>query len=180
MAPLDIECFLILNDADPKTLALLKSRAEPLLAEIKQSVPKLHIQTEYMSERFDAAYPKIKEMLLKGRYQNVLFNLDQCGHSHVDAATLREISVSFTSAEIFYTFAVASLIAFLQKANPKLVLARLGFLGVTQTDLSVLEGQLSSREWLGPQSASFLSPSRAVPNMSALSRSITRKAGNAG
>lgn len=149
MAPLDIECFLILNDADSETLALLKSHAEPMLAEIKQNVPKLHIQTEYMSEPFETAYPRIKEMLLKGRYQNVIFNLDQCGHSHVDAATLREISVSFTSAEIFYTFAVASLIAFLQKANPKLVLARLGFLGVTQTDLSVLEGQLSNRAWLG-------------------------------
>jgi hypothetical protein len=102
-----------------------------------------------MSDPFEVAYPKAKELLLKGRYQNVLFNLDQCGHSHVDRATLRDVIVSFTSAEIFYTFAVASLIAFLQKNNSKLVLARLGFLGVTQADLSALEGKLSNREWLG-------------------------------
>jgi three-Cys-motif partner protein len=149
MAPLDIECFLVLNDADPEVLPILKSHVEPLLAEIKQEVPKLYIKAEYMSKPFEEAYPIIKALLLQGRYQSVLFNLDQCGHSHVDRVTLRDISVSFNSAEIFYTFAVASLIAFLHKANPKLVLSRLGFLGVTMNDLSVLEGKLTSREWLG-------------------------------
>lgn len=149
MAPLDIECFLILNDSDPETLALLKTHVEPVLQEIKEEVPKLHIQAAYMCERFEEGYLNIKELLLRGGYQNVLFNLDQCGHSHVDAETLRDISVSFASAEIFYTFAVASLIAFLHKANPKLVLARLGFLGVTLNDISVLEEQQSNREWLG-------------------------------
>src|SRR5882757_6463489 len=44
MAPLDIECLLILNDFEPETINLLRSHVEPLLAEITQNVPKLHLQ----------------------------------------------------------------------------------------------------------------------------------------
>jgi three-Cys-motif partner protein len=149
MAPLDIECFLILNDADPDTLAFLKTHTEPMLAVVKTEVPRLHIKPEYMNFEFEAAYPRMKGLLQAGRYHNVLFNLDQCGHSHVERATLRDIGVSFSSAEIFYTFAIEALIAFLEKTDPALVAARLGFLGITRADISVLEGQMSVREWLG-------------------------------
>lgn len=149
MAPLDIECFLVLNDADPDTLAFLKTHTEPLLAAVKADVPKLHIKAEYMSFEFEEAYPKIKELLQAGRYHNVVFNLDQCGHSHIERKTLRDIGTSFASAEIFYTFAIEALLAFLEKANPALVAARLGFLGITRADVSILEEHMSVREWLG-------------------------------
>jgi hypothetical protein len=95
------------------------------------------------------AYHEIKQLLELGRYRNVLFNLDQYGHSHVERATLTDISASFTSAEIFYTFAIASLLAFLRKADPRLVTAQLGFLGMTPTDLSSLEGWMNNNAWLG-------------------------------
>lgn len=149
MAELDIEGFLILNDADAGTVDFLKTNVEPLLAAIKEEVPKLHIQAAYLNKAFEAAYPEIKTLLLQGRYQNVLFNLDQCGSSHVDRDTLANISASFASAEIFYTFAISSLLAFLGKANQKLITAQLGFLGITSGDLSPLQGRLSKNEWLG-------------------------------
>ena len=149
MAALDIECFLFLNDLDPATVKLLRSHIDPLLAAIKSDVPRLHIQVSYFSKPFEEAYPEIKELLARGRYQNVLFNLDQCGNSHVDRATIADIASSFNSAEVFYTFAISSLLAFLGKSNPTLLVSQLGFLGVTAVNLVPLEGRMSNNEWLG-------------------------------
>jgi three-Cys-motif partner protein len=149
MAPLDIECFLILNDAEPGTAAILKNNVEPIVAAIRADAPKLHLQVAYFEKPFEALYPEIKLLLAQGRYHNVLFNLDQYGHSEVQLSTLADISASFTSAEIFYTFGILSLLAFLSKSDPALLRKQLGFLGVTDADLSPLESQLSRSDWLG-------------------------------
>jgi three-Cys-motif partner protein len=149
MAAIDIQCLMILNDADPETLEFLKTHVEPLRAAITSEVPRLHLHVEYRSKRFEEVYPEIKAMLVQNGYQNVLFNLDQCGTSHVNRATLSDIVTSFASAEIFYTFAIASLLAFLTKDNPQLLAGQLSFLGVQPTDLSALEARMSNQEWLG-------------------------------
>lgn len=149
MAALDIECFIILNDAEPGTIGILKGHVEPLLAAARAEVPKLHVQVAYFEKPFEALYPEIKAQLEQGRYQNVLFNLDQYGHSGVEVATLGDISASFGSAEIFYTFAISSLLAFLRKSNPVFLAKQLAFLGATPADLSALDGQMSRNEWLG-------------------------------
>ncbi len=149
MATLDIECFLILNDAEPDALALLRSNVAPLLAGVKGQQPRLHLEIEYLSMPFETAYTSIKELLQRGRYQNVLFNLDQYGHSNVKRETLTDIISAFSSSEIFLTFSIASLLAFLHKDSPTFVAAQLGFLGATLADLSPLEGRMSKNEWLG-------------------------------
>jgi len=149
MATLDIECFLILNDAEPETLELLKSNMAPLLVAAKEQQPRLHLQVECFDKPFEEIYPTIKDLLQRGRYQNVLFNLDQCGYSHVTRNTITDIVASFSSAEIFLTLLITSLLAFLRKDNPALVVAQLGFLGVSSVDLSSLESRMSNREWLG-------------------------------
>jgi three-Cys-motif partner protein len=149
MAPLEIECFMILNDAKPSTIDILKSHVEPVIAAVRSEVAKLHLRVAYFVKPFEASYPEIKALLAEGRYQNVLFNLDQYGQSHVEARTISDISMSFRSAEVFYTFSISSLLAFLQKSNPSLLAKRLSILGVTPTDLSALEGQMSKYEWLG-------------------------------
>lgn len=149
MAPLDIECFMILNDAEPGTIDILKSHVEPIVAAMRSEVPRLHLQISYYATPFEHLFPDIKVLLDKGRYQNVIFNLDQYGHSDVAAETIADICTSFSSAEVFHTFAIASLLAFLPKSNPELLARHLSFLEVTLTDLSALEAQMSKREWLG-------------------------------
>ncbi|MGA9008552.1 MAG: hypothetical protein WB495_17155 [Xanthobacteraceae bacterium] len=54
MAPLEIECFLALNDEDPDALGLLKSHAEPLIAAARAEVPKLDLQVRYFQKPFYA------------------------------------------------------------------------------------------------------------------------------
>ena len=53
MAPLDIECFLVLNDYEPEAVDVLRGNVEPLLAEIAQNVPKLHLRVNYLSRAFE-------------------------------------------------------------------------------------------------------------------------------
>ena len=146
----EVECFLVFNDANHAAVDQLKRHATPLLAGIEQTCSKLHLHVEYLNDLFEVAYPKIRSFLERGRYRNVLFNLDQCGDKHVARRTIVEIMHSYPSVEIFYTFAIESLLAFLQKRQPEQLRKRLGYLGLTGSDIQRLDPDLiSTNEWLG-------------------------------
>ncbi|MGP0057901.1 MAG: three-Cys-motif partner protein TcmP [Beijerinckiaceae bacterium] len=146
---IEIECLLVLNDADRNVVEILKGNLAPLLGAIGQDVNKLHLHVEYLNHSFEEAYPVMKQFLSQGRYRNVLFNLDQCGHRHVDRKTLIDIMRSYPSAEIFYTFAIEALVSFLHKSEPTLLAAQLAYVGLDNTDLKSLEGAMSKNSWLG-------------------------------
>lgn len=148
MAPLDIECLLVLNDSDKDAFAALKSNVEPIRAAIIAEVPRLHIRVEYMEKKFERVYPLIKQLIEQGRFRNVVFNLDQCGHSLVERETIVDVMRSYESAEIFYTFSIESLLAFLQKSNPQAFAAQLRAIGLSERELAELEQQASRKEWL--------------------------------
>lgn len=149
MSPLDIECLLLLNDENTETMDLLKSHVVPLEAAIKADVPRLHLRVEFRNQPFETLYPEVKSLLERGHYRNVLFCLDQCGHSHVNTSTIRDIMASFSSAEIFHTFMIQSLITFLVKADPVMLSSQLKYLGVAADNLRPLEGLMGKQEWLG-------------------------------
>jgi three-Cys-motif partner protein len=149
LGAIEIECLLVLNDASRDVIELLKTYVAPLHGEIKQNVAKLHLRVEYLNEPFETAYPMIKQFLQQGRYRNVLFNLDQCGHSHVERKTLLDVMRSYPSAEIFYTFAIEALVSFLRKAEPALLKTQLGYIGLDSADLQTLEGAMNRKSWLG-------------------------------
>jgi len=149
LKPLEIECLLILNDASPEAIEILEIHVAPLLAEVKQTHPTLHIRVEYTSDEFETAYPAVKQLLQNGRFRNVIFNLDQYGHSHVNRATLVDIMRSYPSAEIFYTFAIESLLAFLRASEPMALASQLASLNLSETDLRNLEGGTNKKPWLG-------------------------------
>lgn len=149
MSPIDIECLLVLNDYDRATVAMLKENAEPLIANIKQNVPRLHLHVEYREKKFEEAYPEIKELIDKGNYQNVLFNLDQCGTAKVDIETISDITSSYLSAEIFYTFGIETLVSFLNQSDPNALAKQLNPFGVSAAQLAELDGLMSKQEWLG-------------------------------
>lgn len=149
LGALEIECLLVLNDAKEGVVDLLKTRVEPLLAEIRETAPRLHVRVEYLSQSFESAYPDIKTLLEQGRYRSVLFNLDQCGHSLVTRATLIDIMRSNPSVEIFYTFAIESLVSFLRKTDPTMLARQLAHLHLDPADLGALEQAMSRSAWLG-------------------------------
>lgn len=146
---IEVECLLIFNDAIPDVTEVLKSYTEPVLAAARETSPKLHLSVCYMSNAFKVSYPAIKQMIARGRYRNVLFNLDQCGHSKVDAPTLTDIMASTPSAEIFYTFAIQSLLAFLSRTNPKLMASQVKSLGISPAAFLIEDGRISNAAFLG-------------------------------
>lgn len=149
LSPIEIECLLVLNDADNNVVKLLKENVTPIKSAILETTDKLQLRIEYFNEIFEAAYPKIKDLLSRGRYRSVLFNLDQCGHSHVDRKTLVDIMRSYPSTEIFYTFAIESLLAFLRKSEPELLATQLSYLRMNDAELKRLEGMMNKNMWLG-------------------------------
>ncbi|WP_417614229.1 three-Cys-motif partner protein TcmP [Parasphingorhabdus sp.] len=149
LGAIEIECLLLLNDESQEAINTLKSNVTPLLAEIKENHDKLNLQVEYLNHPFEVAYPTVKKYLSQGSYRNVIFNLDQCGHSHVAHGTILDIMRSYPSAEIFYTFAVESLLAFLRKSEPEAFAKQLGAVGVDDKALESLQGTLNNYAWLG-------------------------------
>jgi three-Cys-motif partner protein len=146
---IEIECLLVLNDFSRDAIERLKVNLAPLQAKIQSTTPRLHLRVEYMNEAFEEAYPKVKRLLEQGRYRSVLFNLDQCGHSYVERSTLVDIMRSYSSVEIFYTFAIKALLSFLKKADPIKLAEQLRPFGLQSTDLGALEGAMSKSTWLG-------------------------------
>ena len=145
----EIECLLLLNDHDKSVAEILKENVAPLCGAIKETVPRLHTHIEFLNQDFEDAYPNIKRILTERRYGNVLFNLDQSGHSQVHPETLFDIMHTYRSAEVFFTFAIEALIAFLQKDNPEAVRVQLGRFGISDGALKDLDGIANKRTWLG-------------------------------
>ncbi len=149
LGAIEVECLLVFNDASRDAIELLKTHVAPIQADIALTCPKLHLQVEYLNDFFEVAYPKIKALLSQGRYRSVIFNLDQCGHSHVERGTILDIMHSWPAAEIFYTFVITSLLAFLQKDEPERLRAQLDHLGIPANDMQALDGLMSRKDWLG-------------------------------
>jgi three-Cys-motif partner protein len=106
LGAVEVECLFVFNDASRDAIELLKTHVAPMQAVVSQTCPKLHLRVEYLNEFFEVAYLDIKRLLEQGRYRSVIFNLDQCGHSHVERNTILDIMHSYPAAEIFYTFVI--------------------------------------------------------------------------
>lgn len=119
MRSIQIECLLILNDFDKSAIEQLKENIIPLLVGGKEDNPNLHIEVEYFSGAFDDIYLKIKRRMESAKCSNVLFNLDQCGHSNVNIDIIKNIMQSWKSAEIFLTFPIKAILAFLSPDREK-------------------------------------------------------------
>lgn len=117
-AALTIECLIVFNDKDPEAIHLLKQNLAPHLAAAKEQ-DGLIIRPQYFSDSFEHIYPEIKDRLLATRCNNVLFNLDQCGYSHVTTACIRDIMISWKSAEVILTFMIKALLTFLSPNEKK-------------------------------------------------------------
>lgn len=160
---LEIECLLLLNDADSYALQMLRELCEPRLGAIKDEVSRLHVSVRYLNAEFEKAYPEIRALVADGRYRNAIFNLDQYGYAQVARATMQDIMTSTASAEIIYTFAIESLLAFLSKTDPIVLQQQLRPFGLGDGLPAGLDGGLvSNRDWLGAAERLVFSTFRTI------------------
>ena len=128
LGAVEIECLLILNDDTAEAVEALKAHVAPLMIENARTT-----HGSSSAQYLTGVRGRLSENqghARDGRYRNVLFNLDQCGHRHVERSTLVDIMRAYPSVEIFYTFAIESLLAFLQKHDPVLVARQLQPFGI--------------------------------------------------
>lgn len=145
----EIECFLQLNDSKPAVMELLKDNLAPIIAETKDISSKLKLIVEYSVGEFEIHYPNFAARIESGRFRNVIYNLDQCGHSHVERETLQKIMRSEKSVEIFYTYFIDTLITYLDKSNPSAVRKKFQHLQIDSEKFNFLDTKISNQEWMG-------------------------------
>jgi three-Cys-motif partner protein len=149
MQPVRISCELVLNDDDPDAFECLKSEVAPVLGAIREEVPEVTINVQIFDRQWEKLFPEIMSSLTGKNIRNVIFNLDQYGHSTVSPQTIDAIMRSFASPEIFLTFAIQSWLAFLQTTNAEHLARQLQRVGVRATDLQQLEAAISNQATLG-------------------------------
>ncbi len=148
---LSIECLFIVNETDPEANEKLYAQLKKFKADSDTLKEKLNLKILKLQKPFIEAYPKIKEILLNKRFQNVLFNIDPCGYSQVNFATLRDIMNSFKNVEIFYTFMIGALLQFasLKQDRIHLIKNNIKKLGFTSEDFFNNKTSWKKSEWLG-------------------------------
>lgn len=146
---IDFDCFMICNDTELDAINCLKENITPYVAEIKETCPGLKIKVEFSIGRFEENYFSIKEKINNIGVRNVIFNLDQCGYTHVSKKVIVDIMGSFKSVEIFYTFVIEAFLKFATKSNIDKLKQYLAPLGISYDDLLSLPKNLGKIEWLG-------------------------------
>ena len=147
---LRIQCRLVLNDIDPDTIALLRDEVDKRFAQVRQTHPTLDLEIEYHTLAFERFYWLHRTDLFGSGYANLLFNLDQYGYAHVKRSTLVDImNADARSVEVFFTFAIQTLIAFLEKKRPGTLAPYLDPLDVHAEKLDELEDVFGTKRWLG-------------------------------
>lgn len=149
MRPVHISCTLILNDEDPVAVDCLKEAVAPVLGGLLSEVPEVSLTVEYRNCAWNDLFHDAVRTLVAQNFRNVIFNLDQYGHSTVPPAHLDVIMRSFASPEVFLTFAIQSWLAFLQTTSPEQLSRQLQRAGVQSGQLSQLQGTIANGATLG-------------------------------
>lgn len=149
MPLVEVHCLLLLNDANLDAIELLKTNIAPLVHLAQESNSGIELQVQFECGEFEIMLPAFQAAVEARRCRNVIYNLDQCGHSQVELTTITRLMASEKSVEIFYTYSIKSLLTYLNQTNPDSVRRNLEHLG-TAADLSELpDGLVNKTEWLG-------------------------------
>ena len=148
--PIQFDVLLIVNDAKPGVIEMCLENLAPVHAAIKDGCERLNVTVKSFAQDFETVYPEIKRMIdSSGYHSSVLFNLDQCGHSKVELATLTDILRSYPASEVFLTFAINAFVSFLPKRDQAELSRRLQHVGVDVKSLGEMDECSTDQAWLG-------------------------------
>ena len=119
------------------------------LGAIRENHPHLEIEPVFLNEKFEAALGKIFAHIKNSGHGNILFNLDQYGHSQVSVKTIRQLMATSESVEIFLTFAIEAFCAYLSADEEKNRVSLNGFDALANLKRALENGDLINKpEWL--------------------------------
>lgn len=149
MPSVEIDCLMILNDTDAYAVNSLREATAPFIAASREDGSNVMLSVDYHQGEFENLVDQFVSRVDNGRYRSVIYNLDQCGHSRVNRDTVARLVRSKDSVEVFLTYAVQSLITYLDRSNPEVVRRRLEYLNLRPGALSFTDDLMSKKEWLG-------------------------------
>lgn len=149
MPKAEINCLMILNDSDPDAYRKLREAVAPYAAAAQETESNVTLSFKFYHGKFEALVDKFLTLIRNERYQNVIYNLDQCGHGQVNRATISRLINSERSVEIFFTYAIKTLIAFLDQHNLQRNRNQLQYLDLHPNAIELAEDQMTKGEWLG-------------------------------
>lgn len=149
MPNVEVQCLLILNDDDPDAISLLRDTLAPLEGKARSGSSGVDLQVQFHTGLFEKVLPNFLAAIEAGRYRNVIYNLDQSGHSHVERATIGKLMASEKSVEIFYTYSIQALFTYLNQSDPESIKRALQHLGLDPGSLDFTDRFMSKNEWLG-------------------------------
>lgn len=149
MPSVEIDCLMILNDTDADAVNSLREATAPFIAASREDGSNVMLSVDYHQGEFENLVDQFVSRVDNGRYRSVIYNLDQCGHSRVNRDTVARLVRSKDSVEVFLTYAVQSLITYLDRSNPEVVRRRLEYLNLRPGALSFTDDLMSKKEWLG-------------------------------
>ncbi|MCY4288543.1 MAG: three-Cys-motif partner protein TcmP [Aestuariivita sp.] len=149
MPMVDVECMMILNDCDPNAISEVRKALAPFEAEAKEEDSHVQLLTEYYTGQFETRVDHFRDRIEAKRFNNVICFLDQYGSSKVRRRTITNLMYSRKSVEIFLTYAIESLIAFLNQHDPNLLKKQLQHLELDANALEFSQELLSQQQWLG-------------------------------
>lgn len=149
LKPITFDCILFFNDVDASAIELLKIKLAPLIIDIKEKNSGLNIKIRYSNCIFEQRYRYIKEEIKKLKIQNVIFNLDQYGYTHVTKEIIIDIMNSFKSVEILFTFMIGGFLQYASPSDIPKIQKNLDRIGISYEDLNAIRDIIDKKEWLG-------------------------------
>ncbi|MBH9995883.1 MULTISPECIES: three-Cys-motif partner protein TcmP [Bartonella] len=149
LKPITFDCILFFNDVDASAIELLKINLAPLIIDIKEKNSGLNIKIRYSNCIFEQRYRYIKEEINKLKIQNVIFNLDQYGYTHVTKEIIIDIMNSFKSVEILFTFMIGGFLQYASPSDIPKIQKNLDRIGISYEDLNAIRDIIDKKEWLG-------------------------------
>lgn len=152
MPKVDVYCLLVLNDVDHRAIALLEKEIAPFLAVSQEYDSNVKLEVEYFQGKFEELVDQFENRVNESRCRNVIYNLDQYGHSHVNRSTLTRLINSRRSVEIFLTYLIGAFITYLSPKDIVLLNKRLRHVDIKIDAESLPEIPnilAQKKEWLG-------------------------------
>lgn len=149
LKPITFDCILFFNDVDASAIELLKINLAPVIIDIKEKNSGLNIKIRYSNCIFEQRYRYIKEEIKKLKVQNVIFNLDQYGYTHVTKEIIIDIMNCFKSVEILFTFMIGGFLQYASPSDIPKIQKNLDRIGISYEDLNAIRDIIDKKEWLG-------------------------------
>ena len=145
----NVKCHMILNDINEEAIRSLRECMAPYEAKSKEPSSLVNLTTEYHTCNFENEVENFINTIRSMKFGNVIYYLDQYGHSKVNVPTISNLLGSAKSVEVFLTYAIEALLTYLQTDNNEALVRGLRHLDIKECDILTDGEYINKWETLG-------------------------------